>query len=187
MVEVGSVIAGKYRVDRLLAQGGMGQVLAATHLQLEQAVALKVLLPELLEDPLAVERFLREGKACALLHGEHVCRVLDVSVLDDGVPYLVMELLAGRDLEQVLGEDGPLPEADAAGYVLQACVGLAEAHARGIVHRDLKPANLFVTQGPDEAPLVKVLDFGIAKLTLDRKSTRLNSSHRYISRMPSSA
>jgi eukaryotic-like serine/threonine-protein kinase len=162
---VGTEVGGKYRVDRVLAQGGMGTVLAATHLQLGQGVALKVLLPELLADPLAVERFLREGQAAAQLTSAHICRVLDVSVLEDGVPYLVMELLDGCDLEQLLAEKGPLREEVAAAYVMEAAIGLAEAHLRGIIHRDLKPANLFLAHSTDGEARIKLLDFGIAKLT----------------------
>ena len=162
---VGTEVGGKYRVDRVLAQGGMGTVLAATHLQLGQGVALKVLLPELLADPLAVERFLREGQAAAQLTSAHICRVLDVSVLEDGVPYLVMELLDGCDLEQLLAEKGPLREEVAAAYVMEAAIGLAEAHLRGIIHRDLKPANLFLAHATDGEARIKLLDFGIAKLT----------------------
>jgi eukaryotic-like serine/threonine-protein kinase len=164
----------------------MGAVVAATHTQLEQRVALKVLLPELLENKQAVERFLREGKAAGQLSSDHVCRVLDVALLDDGAPYLVMELLDGCDLERLLLVEGSLPVSTAAAYVLQACIGLAEAHAHGIVHRDLKPANLFLSRRADESPLIKVLDFGIAKLTVGVKcdltaTTSVMGSPNYMS------
>ncbi|HEX8110098.1 MAG TPA: serine/threonine-protein kinase, partial [Kofleriaceae bacterium] len=167
MVEVGALLAGKYRIDRVLGQGGMGLVVAATHVHLAQRVALKFLLPEFLHDPAIVERFLREARASAALRGEYLCRVSDVGTLDNGSPYIVMELLDGRDLAKVLAENGPLPIETASHHVLQACVALAEAHALGIVHRDLKPANLFLAGRPDGTQLVKVLDFGIAKAQHD--------------------
>ncbi|MEO8553845.1 MAG: serine/threonine-protein kinase, partial [Kofleriaceae bacterium] len=157
----GSLVAGKLRVERLLGQGGMGTVYVATHVGLDQQVAIKVLDPELASNPEIVQRFVREARASARLKSDHVCRVSDVGTLDSGVPYIEMELLAGEDLGQLI-ERGALPTAIAADYVLQACVAIAEAHAAGIVHRDLKPANLFVTHRLDGTALVKVLDFGIA-------------------------
>jgi serine/threonine-protein kinase len=165
--EPGTLLAGKYRVDRVLGQGGMGVVVAATHMYLGQRVALKFLLPQFLDNQTTVERFLREARASAALRGEHVCRVSDVGTLETGSPYIVMELLDGSDLATLLAGRGPLPVELAAHHVLEACIGLAEAHALGIVHRDLKPANLFVTRRLDGTPLVKVLDFGIAKAQHD--------------------
>src|SRR5262245_48697 len=143
----------------------MGVVVGATHLHLQQPVALKFLLPELMHNTQLVERFVREARASAQLRGEHVCRVSDVGSFDSGAPYIVMELLDGRDLASLLAA-GALPVQRAADYVLQACVGVAEAHAMGVVHRDLKPANLFLTRRPDGTALIKVLDFGIAKAQL---------------------
>jgi serine/threonine-protein kinase len=163
----GTLLAGKYRVDRVLGQGGMGVVVAATHVYLGQRVALKFLLPQFLDNHTTVERFLREARASAALRSEHVCRVSDVGTLDTGSPFIVMELLDGSDLATILTTHGPLPVELASHHVLQACIGLAEAHGVGIVHRDLKPANLFVTRRPDDTPLVKVLDFGIAKAQHD--------------------
>jgi eukaryotic-like serine/threonine-protein kinase len=161
--DVGTVLAGKYRVDRVIGRGGMGVVVAATHLHLQQPVALKFLLPDLVHSPQIMERFVREARASAQLRGEHVCRVSDVGTFETGAPYIVMELLHGNDLASVLDGGGAMPVQVAAEHVLQACVGVAEAHALGIVHRDLKPANLFLTRRPDGTPLIKVLDFGIAK------------------------
>lgn len=174
-VQVGDTVAGKYMVERVIAKGGMGVVVAARHIQLDRSVALKFMLSELLAQPYepdAVARFLREGRAAARLRGENVARVLDVATLgpDDGdgsgagTPYMVMEYLEGVDLKDLLIERGPLPAKECVDYVLQACVAMAEAHALGIVHRDLKPDNLFLTRRPDGSPLVKVLDFGISKL-----------------------
>ena len=162
-LSVGDVVDGKYRVERLLGRGGMGAVYAATHLDLEQEVALKVLLPELARDGIAVERFLREARAAVQLRSEHVARVLDVGRTGDGVPYMVIEYLEGSDLGVVLEHRGALSVSEATDFVLQACEAIAEAHALGIVHRDIKPQNLFVTRGIGGAPLVKVLDFGISK------------------------
>ena len=159
----GVLVAGKYRIDRRLGRGGMGVVVAATHIHLRHQVALKFLEPAYASNPKVVERFVREARAAAGLRGEHVCRVSDVGALDDGTPFIVMELLDGTDLSQLLRSGGALPVQRACSYVLQACIGVGEAHALGIVHRDLKPANLFLARRPDGTPLVKVLDFGIAK------------------------
>jgi serine/threonine-protein kinase len=165
-MQLGDLIAGKYRIDQILGQGGMGTVVAATNVVLGQRVALKFLLPELIHDPAVVERLFREARASARLNGEHVCRVYDVSS-ENGVPFIVMELLQGRDLASIVSENGPLSVPVAVDYTLQAIVGLAEAHVLGIVHRDLKPANLFLTRRFDATPLIKVLDFGIAKAPVD--------------------
>jgi len=163
MYTPGTIVAGKYRIERPLGEGGMGFVVAATHVGLGTQVALKLLREDMAKSQRVVERFLREAQASAQLRSEHVCRVTDVATLDNGVPFIVMELLYGRDLSSIIKQAGALPVALIADYILQACQGIAEAHALGIVHRDIKPANLFVTQRPDGRPLVKVLDFGIAK------------------------
>jgi serine/threonine-protein kinase len=163
MIQEGAVLAGKYRVERLLGAGGMGYVVAAIHEQLDQRVAVKLLVPELCEDKDAVLRFLREARAAVRIQSEHVARVLDVDELETGAPYMVMEFLSGHDLAHVLFEEDQLESRTAIDYVLQACEAVAEAHSLGIIHRDLKPANLFLTHRPDGSPLVKVLDFGISK------------------------
>ncbi|HMA92739.1 MAG TPA: serine/threonine-protein kinase, partial [Polyangiaceae bacterium] len=159
----GSILAGKFRVERVLGQGGMGVVVAATHLQLEQLVAIKFLLPEACAIPNAIARFMQEARAAAKIRSEHIGRVMDVATADDGTPYIVMEYLEGQDLAALLAARGQLPVAEAVGYLLQACEAVSEAHSLGIVHRDLKPANLFLTHRGDGSPLVKVLDFGISK------------------------
>jgi serine/threonine-protein kinase len=161
VVEPGTILAGKYQVDRVLGAGGMGQVVRAIHLQLGQPVAMKFLLPEVLHDATIVQRFLREAQAAVRLRSEHVARVIDVGTLDTGAPYMVLEYLEGCDLSQFPRDQ--LSAGLVVDLVLQACEALAEAHAVGIVHRDIKPANLFVTQRPDGSPLVKILDFGISK------------------------
>ncbi|HET9959746.1 MAG TPA: protein kinase [Polyangiaceae bacterium] len=179
-VAPGDVLAGKYRVERVLGAGGMGVVVAALHLELDERVAVKFLLPEVSQDSNAAARFIREARAAARIKSEHVARVIDVGRLESGAPYMVMEYLEGSDLESLVSQ-GPLPIEDAVDYVIQACHAMAEAHGVGIVHRDLKPANLFVCQRPDGTRGVKVLDFGISKTTdtgeanLTRTSTMMGS------------
>lgn len=161
--EVGSIVADKYRVERVLGEGGMGVVVAARHVQLEQLVALKFLQPDVASRPDVVERFLREARAAARMQGRHAARILDVGQDASGMPYMVMEHLEGEDLDRLLAREGKLPVSEAVYCVLQACEALAEAHAARIVHRDLKPANLFLARQPGGQVVVKVLDFGISK------------------------
>jgi tRNA A-37 threonylcarbamoyl transferase component Bud32 len=163
-VRAGDILAGKYRIDRVLGVGGMGVVVAAHHLQLDERVAIKFLLPEMLAQQDAVMRFSREARAAVKIKSEHVARVTDVGTLETGAPYMVMEYLEGADLAELVRR-GPLPLTQAVDFVLQACEAIAEAHALGIVHRDLKPANLFLATLPGGVQSVKVLDFGISKLT----------------------
>jgi serine/threonine-protein kinase len=163
-VQPGDVIDGKYRVERVLGVGGMGMVVSAIHLKLEERVAIKVVLPELASQPEVTERFLREGRAAVKIRSQHVARVLDVAASPDGTPYMVMEYLEGSDLARQVETTGPLGVVEAVGYVLEACEAIAQAHAQGIVHRDLKPANLFLTTNADGQATVKVLDFGISKM-----------------------
>jgi tRNA A-37 threonylcarbamoyl transferase component Bud32 len=159
----GEVLAGKFKVVKVLGAGGMGVVIEAEHLLLERRVALKFMGPELMADPEATARFLREAKAASLIPNEHVVKILDVDTLADGTPYIVMERLYGHDLASVIEREGRLEASRAVGYLLEAMEALAHAHAKGIVHRDLKPANLFLANREDGTTLVKVLDFGIAK------------------------
>jgi len=161
-VRLGEVLADRYRVTRLIGRGGMGVVVEAERLDLGELVAVKILHTRHLDNAEAVARFHHEARAAARVRGEHSIRLYDEGTTSAGTPFLVMELLRGRDLASVV-EQGPLSVQDAALYVLQACEGMAEVHAHGIVHRDLKPANLFLAQRADGSPLVKVLDFGIAK------------------------
>jgi serine/threonine protein kinase len=159
----GDVIDGKYRVERVLGVGGMGFVVSARHLELGRAVAIKVLRPQLVGDAEQVARFSREARAAVQLTGAHSVRVLDVGKLPSGAPFLVMELLVGRDLEKTVSEGGPVPYPEAVDLILQACEGIAEAHGRGMVHRDVKLANLFLTKRGDGTKVVTVLDFGLVK------------------------
>jgi tRNA A-37 threonylcarbamoyl transferase component Bud32 len=161
-VAIGDIIADKYRVERILGIGGMGMVVAATHLVLGQEVAIKLMLPT--ANANAAGRFVREAQAVVRLRSEHICRVLDVGTFRE-TPYMVMELLAGCDLSQELARRHSLPLVEVVDTMMQALEALAEAHAFGIVHRDLKPANLFVTKTNDGSPLIKLLDFGISKLS----------------------
>lgn len=159
----GETLAGKYRVERVLGRGGMGIVVTARHLELDERVAIKFLVGE--PSQVAVDRFLREGRAAVKVKGEHVCRVFDFGRLEEtGEPYIVMEHLEGTDLARKLDRDGPQPAEAVVGWMIEACDALAEAHALGIVHRDLKPANVFLANRPDGSTCAKVLDFGISKL-----------------------
>jgi eukaryotic-like serine/threonine-protein kinase len=160
-VQIGAVLAGRYRVERVIGQGGMGVVVQAMHLQLHQPVAMKFLLPEVLGNHEIVQRFLREAQAAVRLRSEHVARVIDVGSLETGAPYMVLEYLEGADLSSL--QRAQLSLGGIIDLMLQACEALAEAHSLGIVHRDIKPANFFITRGADGRPLLKVLDFGISK------------------------
>ena len=163
-VEVGAVLAGKYRIEKLLGEGGMGLVVAAHHLHLDERVAIKFLRPEILQNRDIVGRFLREARAAIKIKSEYVSRVTDVGTLDSGAPYMVMEYLDGRDLASWISERGALSIEQTVELVLQACEAIAEAHVLKIVHRDLKPANLFVVKRADGLSAVRVLDFGISKM-----------------------
>jgi eukaryotic-like serine/threonine-protein kinase len=161
----GDILADKYRIERVLGAGGMGMVVAAYHLQLDERVAIKLLLPQTLANAEAVARFAREARAAVKIKSEHVARMIDVSSLPNGAPYLVMEYLDGEDLSHWVQTRGALPIELAVELVLQACEALAEAHSLGIVHRDLKPANLFCIRRADGLLSIKVLDFGISKVS----------------------
>jgi serine/threonine-protein kinase len=161
----GSVLVGKYRVERIIGQGGMGMVVEARHIALDERVALKFLTPEYATHPEASARFLREARAAIKIKSEHVARVSDVGTLETGAPYMVMEFLEGTDLSHLVEKHGVLQVPDAIDFIVQGCEAIAEAHSYGIVHRDIKPANLFLTKRIDGTPLVKVLDFGISKVT----------------------
>jgi serine/threonine protein kinase len=167
LVRENETVAGKYLIGRTLGEGGMGVVVAARHLELDQMVAIKFLRPEIAEEGASAERFRREARAAVKIRSEHVCRVLDVGTLENGVPYLVMEYLEGCDLSDELARRGKIPVEEAVNYILQACEALAEAHAAGIVHRDLKPGNLFLEVRRDGTRGIKVLDFGVSKSIID--------------------
>ncbi|MBX3230905.1 MAG: serine/threonine protein kinase [Labilithrix sp.] len=162
LLSKGDLVAGRYRVERVIGAGGMGQVVAARHVELGNLFAIKVLRPS--EDHAVAVRFMREAQAVAHLRNDHVVRVHDVGQMANGLPYIVMEHLDGQDLGALLAARGPLAIDEAVGAILEACEGLAEAHALGIVHRDLKPQNLFLARKSTAGDaIVKVVDFGLAK------------------------
>jgi serine/threonine-protein kinase len=162
----GEILDGKYRIEKLLGEGGMGAVARATHLLLHRIVAVKFMNPQFMSFPGAVERFLNEGRASGLIKSDHVVPVSDVGCLPSGTPYLVMECLYGLDLADLLARDGPsgLPIQRAVHFVVQILRGLQAAHAIGIIHRDMKPSNCFVVTHDGEEDFIKILDFGISKI-----------------------
>jgi serine/threonine-protein kinase len=162
-VGVGSVLVGKYRIDRLIGVGGMGAVVEAYHRQLGQRVAIKFLLPRSGQNSRLAARFLQEARTASKLKCAHVARVFDVDSRPDGTPFMVMEYLHGESLRARFLRDRVLAAASIVDDLMEACVALAEAHALGIVHCDLKPANLFLAEGA-AGMTVRVLDFGISKL-----------------------
>jgi serine/threonine-protein kinase len=166
-LEVGTVIASKYRVEKALSHNGSGLafVYVAFHELLQQTVALKILSPELASEPEVTSRFLNEARAAVRLRNEHVAAVMDVGTADDGTPYIVLEHLEGDNLETILEKRGALPPKEVVDWILQALEAVAHAHAQKIIHRDLKPSKLFVTKKHDGTAIVKVLDFGLAKIT----------------------
>ena len=162
-VAPGTVVLGRYRVDSVLGTGGMGNVVKATHVYMAQPVAIKFLRAELASDAGVVQRFLREAQATVKLRGDHAARVIDVGMMPDGTPFMVMEFLDGSDLGNILRHHGPQPPHIVVDWIVQVCEGLAEAHALGIVHRDIKPSNFYLTRKLDGSTLLKILDFGISK------------------------
>ncbi|RYZ05829.1 MAG: serine/threonine protein kinase [Myxococcales bacterium] len=177
-IRPGDLVAEKYVVVRTLGVGGMGVVVQARDQVLDRQVAIKFLLPKLVGSDTAVQRFVREARAATRITSEHVVRLLEIEKLPSGTPFFVMEYLDGCDLRTLLREQGALPASLAVDYVLQALQAVAEGHVRGIVHRDIKPGNLFLTRRADGTPLIKVLDFGIAKTAESdaAESTSLTSS-----------
>jgi len=162
---IGQVIGGNYRIVRYIGSGGSSHVFQVEHLRLGKAFALKLLREGLDSSRRATQRFRREAKAIARLNSEHIVSVVDCGELDDGTPYLVMELLEGEDLRSLLEREGALPPRRALQIVIEACRGLTVVHGAGLVHRDLKPENLFITRRATGEDWCKVLDFGIAKMT----------------------
>src|SRR5215471_14317296 len=160
----GNVLGGKYRIERVLGEGVMGVVYEAVHIRLNQKVAVKAPQPAIFAQRELLDRFEREARAAARLRHRNAVRVIDVDVTENGLPYMVMELLRGSDLESELSSRGHFAVEDAVGYVLQAAAAMVEAHGRGIVHRDLKPSNLFLSKDSDGSICLKVLDFGVSKV-----------------------
>jgi serine/threonine-protein kinase len=188
---IGQTLDEKYRVERRLSAGGMGAVYRARHLLMDRPVAIKVLHQRLLADESARARFQREARAAVRLQHQNAVNVTDFGETADGYVYLVMELLEGPTLREILVKEAPIETARAISIMLQASAAVAAAHEAGIIHRDLKPSNILVTQSPDVPAVVKVLDFGVAKLatgTLDddegaitlRQSGALIGTPRYM-------
>jgi len=162
-IPIGTVIGGKYRVDGIVGRGGMGTVYRAQHLALNEPVAIKILRRDAAADEEMVTRFVREAKWVVKLRSEHVARIHDIGETDDGLPFMVMELLEGADLGQLVEQNGAMYAPIAVDLLMQGCDAIVEAHSLGIVHRDIKPTNLYVSFRPDQTAIVKVLDFGISK------------------------
>ncbi len=156
---------GNYRILDLLGSGGMGQVFLAEHKKLGRKVALKLLLPEFAGNPEVVSRFFHEAKAVNQINHEHIVEIVDFVEEPGGYNYFIMELLEGRDLAKTREDDGPFNLTRVLHVVSQVCAALAASHAKGIVHRDLKPENIFLIQRGEDKDFVKLLDFGIAKLS----------------------
>jgi serine/threonine protein kinase len=172
MITVGELIKDKYRVERVLGEGGMGVVVAAHHVGLDQKVAIKFLHAHMLADKGVVERFAREARAASKLKSDHVARVVDVDALADGTPFIVMEYLEGTDLQRLASSDAAVPVDVAVACIVEACDAIGEAHRCGIVHRDIKPANLFLADLGGGKTRVKVLDFGISKMEAQEPQQR---------------
>jgi serine/threonine-protein kinase len=175
---------GSYRLVELLGHGGMGEVWRAQHRLLARSAAIKLVRPEVLgasseaEVKLALRRFEREAQATAALSSPHTIRLFDFGVTNEGAFYYVMELLAGRDLQSLVAEFGPLPAERVVFLLRQVCHSLADAHARGMVHRDIKPANIYVCRMGLDYDFVKVLDFGLVKFrNADASQTLISGDH----------
>jgi eukaryotic-like serine/threonine-protein kinase len=175
-VEPGTILDGKYRIERMIGRGGMGFVAEATHLLLQERVAVKFPRADLLARPDAGKRFLREARAAFALRSEHVVRILDFGVAPPGRPFIVMEYLKGKTVSELFGSSAPLAYEAAGAIVLQAVRGVQAVHDAGLVHRDLKPSNLFAVAMPDGRVMIKVLDFGVATLPQGSTESELTAS-----------
>ncbi len=163
-LQPGDVVAGSYVVQKVIGEGGMAFVALAAHREEHHRVAIKVLRSENARRSEVVKRFEREQRTLTMLHSEHTLRIYGYGQ-HAGLSYMLLEYLEGTDLAELLRAVGPVPVERAVEYTLQACHAIAEAHLLGIVHRDLKPGNLFLTRRSDGSPCIKVLDFGISKVT----------------------
>jgi serine/threonine-protein kinase len=161
---IGAVLAGTFRVSKVLGEGGMGRLYEAEHVRLDRRYAVKVIHRDYAGREDLLVRFDREARAMSRVRSDHVVDVVDVLRTPDGRPCIAVELLEGRDLEKFLEEKGKLSVREALPLFRQMCRGLAAAHAQGVVHRDLKPSNLFLSSDPGGGVTLKILDFGVAKL-----------------------
>lgn len=162
---VGQILADRYRIEKLLGEGGMGSVYRAVHVALRKKVAVKVLHQDLCRDATQVDRFLQEARAASMIGHENIVDIVDFGPVPNGSVFFVMEFLEGEDLAELLRRESRLPWARARGLMLQIVRALGAAHSKGIIHRDLKPANCFLVRRSDGRDFVKLLDFGIAKVT----------------------
>ena len=173
----GTTLDGRYEIGRMIGGGGMGHVYEAQHVGTLRRVAIKVISTgELARDKHIVGRFQREAKAAGAIDTQHICQVLDTGTdPESGAPFMVMELMTGEDVQQLLQRVGPLAPELALRLVAQACLGLAKAHEVDVVHRDIKPANLFLARKDGGEVLVKLLDFGIAKVKMEQAQSAENA------------
>ena len=167
------IVAGRYRVIRKLGEGGMGTVYLAEHETIEKKVALKVLLHEYARKPDLKDRFLQEAKAAAKIGHENIVDITDFGPTPDGSVFFAMEFLEGQDLSQVIKKEGALPWSRAKPILVQICRALGAAHSKGIVHRDMKPENIYLIEREGRSDFVKLLDFGIAKMNVEKGEKRL--------------
>ncbi len=158
------LVDGKYRIVRFLGQGAWASVYEGINVRIQRRVAIKVLSASLAENPSVTERFEREAQAATSIDSAHVVSVFDLGALEDGRPYIVMELLEGENLGKRLETVGQLPLTVAVSFAVQALQGLADAHAAGVLHRDIKPDNVVLTRSKRGDEIVKIVDFGISKL-----------------------
>ncbi|MCU0662886.1 MAG: protein kinase [Myxococcota bacterium] len=164
-IAVGQVLDGRYRVERLLGEGGMGAVYEGFHVVLAKRVALKMLHPEYATSEEVLKRFYREAQAASTIGHKNTIEIYDVGVTPENAPYIAMEYLEGEDLESLLVREGRVSVDAAAGVLEPVLLALAAAHSKGIIHRDLKPSNIFITRDAGGNPIVKLIDFGISKIT----------------------
>ncbi len=160
----GSYIQGKYKIESMIGEGGMGQVFKGVHEALDKSFAIKVLRSEVVANDKAIRRFDQEAKATSQLSHQNLCQIFDYGLTDGGMPYLVMDLLDGKDLRDVIAEQGPLEPGRVIDLFLAVTDGIDHAHSMGVVHRDLKPSNIIVITTATKGEAVKVVDFGIAKV-----------------------
>ncbi len=173
---VGQVLADRYHVVRKLGEGGMGQVYLAEHVKMGRKSAIKVMSPSMTHDPDAVARFNREAANASRISHPNVCAVYDFGETPEGLIYLAMEFIEGEPLTALLAREGELPVARAGAIFLQVADALQAAHDLGIVHRDLKPDNVMLSRGRDGTDVVKVVDFGIAKMVGGRDTQKVTKT-----------
>ncbi|MBC7998909.1 MAG: serine/threonine protein kinase, partial [Leptolyngbya sp.] len=161
---LGTTFAEKYEILAVVGRGGMSTVYKARHTLMDSLVAIKILNSALVTDPSHMERFTQEAKALSALRHHNIVQVFDFGIFENAKPYLITEFLEGDSLADVLQVNTIIPVERAMHIFLQMCDGLAQAHKKGIVHRDLKTGNIVIVQEPDERDVVKILDFGIAKI-----------------------